>query len=110
MTPQDFTDAFILWFSGAAEMKNEREIWWNGDDADAIGGRVSIEFPDNTPSYAIVTADYNRDGTGRLWRKAEYRNGLKDGIETCYDDDGEVWLRRKFRKGEHIRYLRSEDE
>ena len=62
MNQQDFTDAFILFLSGAAEMENEKEIKWENER----GYPITIEFINNSPTQAIV-----RDGGDKLW----YING-----------------------------------
>ena len=58
MNQQDFTDAFILFLSGAAEMENEKEIKWKNES----GFPITIEFINNSPTQAIV-----RDGGDKLW-------------------------------------------
>ena len=58
MTQQDFTDAFILFLSGAAEMKNKKEIKWKNES----GFPITIEFINNSPTQAIV-----RDCGDKLW-------------------------------------------
>ena len=70
MNQQDFTDAFILWLSGAAKMRNEREIEWEAE----IYGTVYIEFPTNTPTYATVKRYW--PNTNDLFWCYEYVNGL----------------------------------
>jgi len=58
MNQQDFTDAFILFLSGAAEMENEKEIRWKNDWESPI----TIEFINNSPTQAIV-----RYGRTKFW-------------------------------------------
>jgi len=82
MNQQDFTDAFILFLSGAAEMENEKEIRWKNDWESPI----TIEFINNSPTQAIV-----RDGGGKHW----YLNGQRhreDGPAIECVDGGKLWF------------------
>ena len=83
MIQQDFTDAFILWLSGAADMKNEREMWW---DFDFIG-KATIEFPDNSPKSFIVRQQW---GSSRRW-EVDCRNGLIEGNVWWSNGDVQWW-------------------
>ena len=81
MNQQDFTDAFILFLSGAAEMENEKEIKWK----DGSGFPITIEFINNSPTQAIV-----RGGGAKYW----YLNGQlcrEDGPACEYADGTKYW-------------------
>ena len=53
MLKESITNYFILWLSGAVKMYNEREIQLKDP-------HLTLEFPTNTPTYAIVRI-YNKD-------------------------------------------------
>ena len=81
MNQQDFTDAFILFLSGAAEMENEKEIKWK----DGSGFPITIEFINNSPTQAIV-----RGGGAKYW----YLNGQlcrEDGPACEYASGDKYW-------------------
>ena len=90
MTQQDFIDAFILWLSGAAKMKNEKEIWW--EDADQE--KITIEFPIGEVDYAIV-----RGYIGAYTWETEYRNYKRNGFSKSYYSDGKLAAEYKFKDG-----------
>ena len=79
LTPEDFTNTFILWLSGAAKMKNAKEIEFSSVDE-----LTTIEFPDNTPTKAIVR-EY-RGSTLDLY--SEYSDGQRNGKWIWYGDYG----------------------
>jgi len=82
MNQQDFTDAFTLLLSGAAEMENEKEIKWK----DGSGWPVTIEFLNNSPIQAIV-----RYGGAKEW----FLNGKlhrEDGPAVEYADGAKSWF------------------
>ena len=109
MIKQDFEDAFILWLSGAAEMKNEKEIKWNA-------GRqgVTIEFPTGTPTHAIVRGfecschyesifmdgviDYAQGWhkNGNLAWKSFFMNGNLHGEYKEWDESGRIIIHRVY--------------
>lgn len=76
MTQQDLTDAFILWFSGAANMKNEREMWWEGQQY------TTIEFPTNSPTYAILRCYLGATS----WAQREVKDGVMSDYICVYPD------------------------
>jgi len=57
MGQEEITDFFVLWVSGAAKMKNEKEIEFKG----RYGATFTIEFPTDSPRYAVIR-EYTRYG------------------------------------------------
>jgi len=79
---QFFTDAFIFLLSGCAKMKNEKEMWWEYDNENLI----TIEFPTQTPRYAIVRCVNGNKGwclNGKYHRK--------DGPAIEWADGSKFW-------------------
>jgi len=81
MNQKDFTDAFIFLFSGVATMKNERELYWE----DEYRNSITIEFPTNTPTHAIVRHYW---GNGNKRWETEYHNGILHGRHLGWYEDG----------------------
>ena len=50
MSQQDFTDAFILYLSGIAEIKNDKEVVTEK----VYNTEFTIEFPTSNPEYALM--------------------------------------------------------
>ena len=67
MEKQEILDAFTLYFSGAAEMKNEKEMKWK-----ELGADITIEFPTHSPKLA-VTRYYSSDSKN-FYREMTYKN------------------------------------
>jgi len=85
MQQEEITDFFILWMSGAAKMKNEKEIEFKG----RYGVTFTIEFPTDSPRYAIVR-EYT--GNGGCWER--------------YYVDGYHSQRMTFRLGQQLTTLK----
>jgi hypothetical protein len=88
ITQQTLIDAFILKLSGAAELYNDQEIKWHIGDTMEMPheSNCTIEFPTNSPAYAIVRTYHSN---GRLHRWVEYRNGAVDGKYKAWHDNGQ---------------------
>ncbi|MFA5024053.1 MAG: hypothetical protein WC523_03815 [Patescibacteria group bacterium] len=89
---QDFEDAFILWLSNAAKMKNEREIFYKNE----FGENITIEFPTNSPTYAIVRGESTNFGPKH---EVEYRNGFADGKSVYWYDNGQKCSEKYYKNG-----------
>ena len=94
MTQQDFTDAFILWLSGAAKV-NGQEIEWEDKEYDRT---VHIEFPTNSPTYAVVRFKHK----GRVFWRYEYVNGIMHGHCVGYKRSGELLCEITYDKGNRV--------
>ena len=86
---EEFTNAFILYLSGAADMKNAKEVKWTISRMD-----ITIEFPTNTPEYVIVRRYGPHD---EIALENEYRNGVLDGYSIVEDYFKRV--ERKYKAG-----------
>ena len=86
LTKDDIRDAYVLMVSGAAEWKNEREMWWNDRE---FGGCVSVEFIDLRIDNAIERV-YGFMST--MWLECYYIGGeLVGREERCRDSLGVLW-------------------
>ena len=96
MNIQGFTDAFILYLSGAAEMKNEKEMWHTND----FNEKITIEFPSNTPSHVIIRR--YRDNGNIWWEQIDHpdNSGFLNGTVSKWNYDGKLVTDKvKFRCG-----------
>ena len=101
MTTQDFTDAFILMLSGAAEWYNEREIKWISTKG---YGPITIEFVDNNPLHH-VTRCYRSDRS-KEWEVESFNGCYTHGSQWWRNGDirhwnslGELTARMSYRNG-----------
>jgi len=92
MTQQDFTNAFIYLLSGSATMKNDKEMEWE----DEYGSLITIEFPTNTPTRAIVRKYWK---SGGRFREVEYRYGLRNGFHLGWYKNGEKHWEMEYQDG-----------
>jgi len=93
MNQQFFTDAFIFLLSGSAKIKNKQELHWE----DKRGDPITIEFPTQTPRYAIVRRYWkNKD----IRTRSEYRDGKLHGKAIDWYEDGSKHWEREYRDGE----------
>jgi len=91
---QIITDAFILLLSGAAKLKNGKEVEYVDEHNDPI----TIEFlgrPNITPNYAIVRGYYEN---GQLMYENEYQNGERYGLAKEYCEGGQLHCEREYQK------------
>jgi len=95
MKQKDFEDVFIIWLSGAAEMKNGNEIYWT----DEFDRKVTIQFLIGEVSAAIVRC-YREDGS--LDWETEYKDGKRNGYSRNWYDTGIQAAEFKYKDGELI--------
>ncbi|MFA5024182.1 MAG: hypothetical protein WC523_04460 [Patescibacteria group bacterium] len=88
MTKQEIEDAFILWLSGATEMKDEKEFWYIDEDNDTLNKKITLSFPYSTASYCIIRG--YRQKSKKIYMHQIYRDGILH-ITTCYRFDGSIW-------------------
>ena len=104
MTQQDYVDAFILWFSGAGNMKSEREMWFDSTQYT----NVTVEFPTNTTTHHI-TRKYRHEGNHSLHWEVECMEGVYTKGDwwghsdiRYYDRDGKVTMYMVWRDGAEV--------
>ena len=93
---QIIADAFILLFSGAARLKNGKEVEY----VDEYNKPITIEFPccpNVTPNCAIVRWYYEN---GQLEYKKEYQNGKLHGFSEYYYENGQLSSKYKYQNDE----------
>ncbi|MFA5024164.1 MAG: hypothetical protein WC523_04370 [Patescibacteria group bacterium] len=89
-------DAFILYLSGAAEMKNDREIWTTNQS----GERITIEFVNDSSDNIIVRGFYangSKRWENKLKPSEQVSCGLT-GISSGWYSDGTIM-------DDNIRYI-----
>jgi len=92
---QIITDAFILLLSGAAKLKNGKEV----ECVDKYNYPITIEFPhcpDVTPNYAIVRRCYESE---QLAYECEYQNGKLHGLSKWYYKSGQLQYEDEYQDG-----------
>ncbi|MFA5024089.1 MAG: hypothetical protein WC523_03995 [Patescibacteria group bacterium] len=92
---EDIEGIFILWLSGIAKMKDDKEIVCDIDGVEY----ATFEFPTKSPNYVICRA-YYRDGKKR-W-EYEYRDGLQHGWAKGWDMSGRKWYKYKYKDGRTV--------
>ncbi|MFA5024190.1 MAG: hypothetical protein WC523_04500 [Patescibacteria group bacterium] len=71
----------LLYFGFLAPLKNEKEIIWKSE-----GHTITIEFPTNTPAYAIIR------GCESLCRyESIFINGLRGYAQGWYKNGNRAW-------------------
>jgi len=94
MINQDlFNDVFILYLSGAAKMKNAREI----ELKDKGERNITIEFVNNLVTKAIVRSYYDN---GVKESEREFENGQMHGKYTYWYEDGFKRWDEDYRNGQ----------
>ncbi|MFA5024088.1 MAG: hypothetical protein WC523_03990 [Patescibacteria group bacterium] len=94
MTKQDYIDAFTLWLSGAAKMKNDKEIWWKND----YNADITVEFPNKDTGYVIVRS-YGSNGNIEWMQKFVPSGSYLTGIFFRYDMAGQLISKKHYRNG-----------
>lgn len=82
---QMFADAFILWLSGAAELKGEREVvaYSNSKYTE------TVEFVFDSPAKLVVYRGYMKETGKKKW-EVEYVNGVREGTYCLWDNNSMV--------------------
>lgn len=103
LTQSDFENAFVLKLAGAADFRNEKEIWIEYGE---LNTKYSIEFPTNSPTYVIVRGFYDN---GKVEWESERVSGLRHGKTIFYDNRGQITHEEVFKKGKMIRMERENE-
>ena len=88
---QTSKDAYIAKFSGLAEYKNEKEMWW---DVGCL--KFTIEFINDSISHTTVRTYYS--DRVKQWT-ADYKNGLIHGMYTVWAANGRKMFEKEFKNG-----------
>jgi hypothetical protein len=88
MNQQDFENVLISQLSGIAEMKNEREVWWQDGCL-----KVTVELADRTISGKVIVREYWKNGNVR--EEEVYPSGLQNNSEAlAFYRDGSKHYKR----------------
>ncbi|MFA5024210.1 MAG: hypothetical protein WC523_04600 [Patescibacteria group bacterium] len=98
ISEQEFKDFFALFLSGAGEMKNEKEMW-----VDCVEyGKITIEYPDGAPSFAVVR-HYDLYSNVHLEWKDKFVDCKRHGVCEGYFLNGVVDWQETWNNGKRIK-------
>ena len=95
----DFRAAYISKLAGIAKYKNDKEIWWEHDQAESWNystTTITIEFIQD--SYDHNTVREYRDDGSLIWAY-DYRDGVENGKGRMWNKRGELISEELWKNG-----------